>query len=99
MQAELARRFPGVPSWFGEFTGSWWSVVGDRLLEAADPFVLAEMIRTAVAAHRTPRPVPPPRPRPVRRARSAPRALPRARPSGHFFGRLRGRFGPAAVAR
>ncbi|MBE1532609.1 hypothetical protein [Actinomadura algeriensis] len=57
VRAALARRFPGVPSWHGEWTGSWWAMVGDRLLEAACPTTLADMIHTALAATR-----PPPRP-------------------------------------
>ncbi|RSN41759.1 hypothetical protein DMH08_38765, partial [Actinomadura sp. WAC 06369] len=61
VQAALARRFPGVPSWHGEWTGSWWSMVGDRLLEAACPATLADMIQTALSATRPPpsRPDPP----------------------------------------
>ncbi|WP_143228138.1 hypothetical protein [Actinomadura meyerae] len=53
--AELARRFPGVPVWRGEFTGRWWAVVRDRaghdrLLEAADPAVLARSLEESAAA-------------------------------------------------
>ncbi|QFG22770.1 hypothetical protein [Actinomadura sp. WMMB 499] len=93
VQAELARRFPGVPSWFGEWTGSWWAMVGDRLLEAASPFVLADMIRTAVAANRPPRPAPPrppvprPRPAPPRPAGAGPAGARSRRPPGRPGGR------------
>ncbi|QFG22801.1 hypothetical protein [Actinomadura sp. WMMB 499] len=96
VQADLAWRFPGVPAWFGEWTGAWWAVVGDRLLEAASPEILVEMIRTALAANRPspppapparpvpPRPAPVPRPRPaprpVRRSASRARSAPRPRP-------------------
>ncbi|WP_143219864.1 hypothetical protein [Actinomadura sp. CNU-125] len=98
VQAALARRFPGVPSWHGEWTGSWWSMVGDRLLEAACPFTLADMIQTALAATR---PAPPPaRPAPSTPA-PPPDLLPRLEP--HPATRLRphptSRLGTSAAPR
>ncbi|TDB91490.1 hypothetical protein E1264_01475 [Actinomadura sp. KC216] len=47
--AELARWFPGVAVWQGEFTGSWWALAWDRagrhrLVEASKPMELADRI-------------------------------------------------------
>ncbi|MBO2464693.1 hypothetical protein [Actinomadura violacea] len=47
--AELARRFPGVSAWRGEYTGRWWAVardwVGrDRLVEAGTPAALVRVL-------------------------------------------------------
>ncbi|MFC5180408.1 hypothetical protein [Actinomadura harenae] len=46
--AALHREFPEVVSWRGEFTGSWWALLGDRLVEAATARELAAGIRDAV---------------------------------------------------
>ncbi|WP_433476694.1 hypothetical protein ACQPZP_06345 [Spirillospora sp. CA-142024] len=42
--AELARRFPGCCVWLGEYTGSWWAMTGDRLVEAPDPATLGRLL-------------------------------------------------------
>jgi hypothetical protein len=33
--AMLRARFPGVPIWFGDFTGRYWAIVVGQLVEAA----------------------------------------------------------------
>ncbi|MFC5180314.1 hypothetical protein [Actinomadura harenae] len=43
--AALHREFPGVVSWRGEFTGTWWALLGDRLVEAPTARELAASIR------------------------------------------------------
>ncbi|MBE1531813.1 hypothetical protein [Actinomadura algeriensis] len=73
VRAALTRRFPGVPSWHGEWTGSWWAMVGDRLLEAACPTTLTNMIHTALSATR-------PAPHSARPAPSSPAPPPDLRP-------------------
>lgn len=42
--AELARRFPGCCVWLGEYTGNWWAMTGDRLIEAPDPATLERLL-------------------------------------------------------
>ncbi|SPT59648.1 MULTISPECIES: hypothetical protein [Actinomadura] len=42
--AGLARRFPGCCVWLGEYTGSWWAMTGDRLVEAPDPATLERLL-------------------------------------------------------
>jgi hypothetical protein len=42
--AEMARRFPGCCVWRGEFTGSWWALARDRLIEAPDPAALGRLL-------------------------------------------------------
>ncbi|MGI5324780.1 hypothetical protein [Actinomadura nitritigenes] len=64
---ELTRRFPGVSAWWGEFTGRWWAFARDqwgrdRLVEAATPVALAQMLHQIGAGRR------PPSRAPVRRA-------------------------------
>jgi hypothetical protein len=68
--AELRRRFPGIQSWHGAHTGTWWAMVRDprgrdRLIEALNPHQLGqrlEMIgapsQTGAAARQTPQPPP-----------------------------------------
>lgn len=51
--AEVGRRFPGVTAYFGEFTGSWWAMVGNRLLEAGTAREFFQVIATASASSRT----------------------------------------------
>ncbi|RFU41931.1 hypothetical protein DZF91_09110 [Actinomadura logoneensis] len=46
--AALHRQFPGVPTWRGEFTGTWWALLGDRLVEAPTARELADRIRHVV---------------------------------------------------
>ncbi|GAA0266983.1 hypothetical protein GCM10009527_074060 [Actinomadura nitritigenes] len=57
--AELARRFPGASAWWGEFTGRWWAFARDqwghdRLVEAADPAALAQLLHEIGAGRRPP---------------------------------------------
>ncbi|MFB4318085.1 hypothetical protein [Actinomadura sp. 21ATH] len=75
--AELARRFPGVCAWRGEYTGSWWAMVRDRygrdrLIEAASSAELGRYLEEDARWRGVPRyaraPAPPrPRPAPPRR--------------------------------
>jgi hypothetical protein len=55
--AILRHRFPGVPLWFGEATGSWWALLrvswGWRLVEAAD---VEELTQAIIQAESWPRP-------------------------------------------
>ncbi|MDL4816875.1 hypothetical protein [Actinomadura opuntiae] len=60
--AELARRFPGVSAWWGEFTGRWWAFARDRagrdrLVEAATPVALAQLLHEIGAGRRPQVPV------------------------------------------
>src|SRR5262245_30037971 len=57
--AEVGRRFPGVMAWFGDFTGSLWAMVGDRLWESKNPREFVEIIATAIAPARPSRHRPP----------------------------------------
>ncbi|MDL4773665.1 hypothetical protein [Actinomadura xylanilytica] len=46
---ELRRRFPGVPVWRGESTGTWWGMARDwsgrdRLVEAPTPAALGRLL-------------------------------------------------------
>ncbi len=34
IRRDLEAAFPGVRAWFGEYTGHWWALVNDRLVEA-----------------------------------------------------------------
>ncbi|GAA2575123.1 hypothetical protein SMC26_30975 [Actinomadura fulvescens] len=47
----LQEQFPGVRVWYGDATGSWWALVptvaGPRLVEAATPQQLREVILSA----------------------------------------------------
>ncbi|MBE1533372.1 hypothetical protein [Actinomadura algeriensis] len=52
--AELRRAFPGVCIWFGEFCGSLWALLPDRLVEAKNAAGLARQLRAALGP---PRPV------------------------------------------
>jgi anti-sigma factor RsiW len=45
---EIGRRFPGVMTYFGEFTGSWWALIGNQLLEARTPRAFFGIIASAV---------------------------------------------------
>ncbi|WP_067826970.1 hypothetical protein [Actinomadura kijaniata] len=45
--ADIKRHFPGVLAWFGEFTGKWWAVVDDRMIEADTPGQLHQQISDA----------------------------------------------------
>jgi hypothetical protein len=89
--AELARRFPGVPAWWGEYTGSWWAMLRerngrDRLVEAKSPGELCHRLEEALRTRSVPRyarPAPavrrPPPSRPPRAGSSTRRPPPRRR--------------------
>lgn len=53
---EFARWFPGVPTWFGEYTGQWFALLrrpgGDQLVEADTPENLARRLNAAGARPR-----------------------------------------------
>lgn len=34
IRRELEAAFPGVRAWLGEYTGHWWALANDRLVEA-----------------------------------------------------------------
>lgn len=53
--AALQRQYPGVPSWRGEFTGTWWALLGDRLVEAPTARELAACIRQTLLPSWPPR--------------------------------------------
>ncbi|WP_329518839.1 hypothetical protein [Spirillospora sp. NBC_01491] len=49
MAGELRRRFPGVPTWRGESTGTWWAMARDRsgrdrLVEAPTAAALGRLL-------------------------------------------------------
>ncbi|URM98618.1 hypothetical protein LUW76_32105 [Actinomadura madurae] len=105
--AELARRFPGCCVWLGEYTGNWWAMTGDRLIEAPDPATLERLLyalarraharRYAAPQNRTAGRVTPPPPRASRPAVPARRTAVRARrierrPRGGLLRRLFGSF-------
>ncbi|OLT30287.1 hypothetical protein BJF79_39140 [Actinomadura sp. CNU-125] len=46
--AELRRAFPGICIWFGEFSGSLWALLPDRLVEARNADGLARRLRAAL---------------------------------------------------
>ncbi|GAA2085993.1 hypothetical protein [Actinomadura alba] len=57
--ALLEQRFPAVPLWFGQATGHWWALAGDRLIEAHTPEHLGRELerfrtRTVPSAGRSP---------------------------------------------
>ncbi|MCP2336130.1 hypothetical protein [Actinomadura rupiterrae] len=41
----LHREYPAVMSWRGQFTGTWWALLGGHLVEAPDAVGLARLIR------------------------------------------------------
>jgi hypothetical protein len=51
--AALQRRFPGVTVWFGEWTGHWFAMVNEGLLEAVYPGQLAELIDQTIQPPRS----------------------------------------------
>lgn len=82
IRRDLEAAFPGVRAWLGEYTGHWWALVNDRLVEAVTPRLLADEIRAVLTVRRT---VPPrrgkPRDRPVAPSRPSGSARPgHARP-------------------
>lgn len=52
--ADLRRTFPGICIWYGEFCGSLWALLPDRLVEAKNAVGLARQLRAALGP---PRPV------------------------------------------
>ncbi|QKW39654.1 hypothetical protein HUT06_41165 [Actinomadura sp. NAK00032] len=52
---DLHRAFPGICIWHGEFSGSFWALLTDRLVEARTAADLARQLRAAL-----PRPGPKP---------------------------------------
>ncbi|NKZ03541.1 hypothetical protein [Actinomadura latina] len=66
---DLRRAFPGICIWHGEFSGSLWALLPDRLVEAKTAADLARRLHAAL-----PRPRPHARPEPyVRRPRPSAR--------------------------
>ncbi|NVI86943.1 hypothetical protein [Actinomadura sp. BRA 177] len=63
IRRDLEAAFPGVRAWFGEYTGHWWALVNDRLVEADTPRQLAGKVREALGREARPRPTAPSRPR------------------------------------
>lgn len=63
---DLHRAFPGICIWWGEFSGSFWALLPDRLVEAKTAVDLARQLHAAL-----------PRPRP----HATPAASRRPRPS------------------
>ena len=82
IRRDLEAAFPGVRTWLGEYTGHWWALANDRLVEATTPLLLAEKIREVLAVRRA---LPPrsgkPRDRPAAPSRPREPSRPgRARP-------------------
>lgn len=106
IRRNLAHTFPGVLCWLGEYTGSWWALVGDRLVEAPTPGELADRIlaarRPAYASFggraRPPEAAVelPSRVSAVRAEQTAEVAHSHRAPLGHRFGRLGRMIGRAA---
>ncbi|MEV5824944.1 hypothetical protein AB0L25_05150 [Spirillospora sp. NPDC052242] len=46
--ADLRRTFPGICIWYGEFCGSLWAMLPDRLVEAKNAVGLARQLRAAL---------------------------------------------------
>ncbi|SFP90272.1 hypothetical protein SAMN04489713_11935 [Actinomadura madurae] len=49
---DLHRAFPGICIWHGEFSGSFWALLPDRLVEARTAADLARRLRAAVSRPR-----------------------------------------------
>ncbi|URM97275.1 hypothetical protein LUW76_24590 [Actinomadura madurae] len=52
IRRELEAAFPGVRAWLGEYTGHWWALANDRLVEADTPRQLADRIREVPGVRR-----------------------------------------------
>ncbi|QFG22078.1 hypothetical protein [Actinomadura sp. WMMB 499] len=52
--ADLRQAFPGICIWYGEFCGSLWALLPDRLAEAKNAAGLARQLRAALGP---PRPI------------------------------------------
>jgi hypothetical protein len=48
--ADVKRRFPWACAWFGEYTGKWWALAGNCIVEADTPSELHERIASALEA-------------------------------------------------
>ncbi|MFV2172097.1 hypothetical protein ACFHW2_06745 [Actinomadura sp. LOL_016] len=79
--ANLRRTFPGICIWYGEFCGSLWALLPDRLAEAENAAGLARQLRAALSpprpaegVGRSPSPT-------RRRGRYLERSTPRDRPA------------------
>jgi hypothetical protein len=55
-EAELARRFVGVPAWFGRSTQAWWALVGSGLVTAPTAHELAGLLYRLLDDPTPPRP-------------------------------------------
>ncbi|MFB4304625.1 hypothetical protein [Actinomadura sp. GTD37] len=73
IRRELEAAFPGVRAWLGDYTGHWWALVNDRLVEADTPRLLADKVREVLAVQRA---APP-----IRRARRPRQVTPPSRPA------------------
>ncbi|MBC6456975.1 hypothetical protein [Actinomadura sp. HBU206391] len=61
---QVMARFPTTPIWFGPYTGHWWALAADRLIEAETPAALGDLLAAPDVAVRRPVPagVEPPAP-------------------------------------
>jgi hypothetical protein len=55
---DLRRTFPGICIWHGEWSGSLWALLPDRLVEAKTSLDLARLLRAALPRPQPPRPGP-----------------------------------------
>lgn len=56
-EAALARRFAGVPAWFGRSTLAWWAMAGqDGLVSAPSAWELAGLLYRLLDTHTSPEP-------------------------------------------
>ncbi|RSN70404.1 hypothetical protein DMH08_06000 [Actinomadura sp. WAC 06369] len=76
---ELRRVFPGVCLWWGEYTGSIWALLPDRLVEAKNARDLAVGIRSLLEHDARSVECPGERPRSAAVSAVPPRVLPRRR--------------------
>jgi hypothetical protein len=51
---QVMERFPTTPVWFGPYTGNWWALAGDRLIEAPSPEELGELLAARSGTPRRP---------------------------------------------
>lgn len=75
--AKLRTRFPEIPSWYGDFTGEYWTLAQDqdgqhRLISAADPGDLSRQLDTMTRETTWPASRPT-QPRPQQQGRPTPR--------------------------
>jgi hypothetical protein len=55
-EADLARRFVGVPAWFGRSTRAWWALAGLELVTAPTAYELAGLLYRLLDDPAPPRP-------------------------------------------